>query len=60
MIVPFLLFFTSLARVQTKDDHASNRAYIRRAESDWAESVVTNDASILERILADDFIGVGP
>jgi hypothetical protein len=60
MIIPFLLFFASLAHVQTKDDHASDRAYIRQAESDWAESVVTNDASVLGRILADDFIGVGP
>jgi ketosteroid isomerase-like protein len=60
MIIPFLLFFTSLAHVQTKDDHTSDRAYIRQTESDWAESVVTNDASVLERTLADDFIGVGP
>jgi ketosteroid isomerase-like protein len=60
MIIPFLTFFTSLAHVQTKDDRVGDRAYIRQAESDWAESVVTNDASVLERILADDFIGVGP
>lgn len=46
--------------MQTKDDHTSDRAYIRQAESDWAESVLTNDASVLDRILADDFIGVGP
>ena len=30
----------------------------RQAESDWAESVVANDVSVLERILADDFVGV--
>ena len=34
------------------------RDYIHLAESDWAESVVTNDVSVLERILADDFVGV--
>src|SRR5271154_7128228 len=41
--------------VQPANDPAS---YIRQAESDWAESVVTNDVSLLERILADDFVGV--
>jgi ketosteroid isomerase-like protein len=58
MIIVFFLLFTSLAHVQTIDDHASDKAYIRQAESDWAESVVTNDVSVLERILADDFVGV--
>jgi ketosteroid isomerase-like protein len=58
MILAFLLLVTSLAHVQTGDDHASDRAYIRQAESDWAESVVTNNVSVLERILADDFLGV--
>jgi len=58
MILAFLLLVTSLAHVQTSGDYASDRAYIRQAESDWAESVVTNDVSVLERILADDFVGV--
>jgi len=61
MIMAFLLLVTSLAQVQStskSDDHASDRAYIRQSESDWAESVVTNDVSVLERILADDFVGV--
>jgi ketosteroid isomerase-like protein len=57
-LIPFLLLFTFLANAQSDGDHASDRAYIRQAESDWAESVVTNDVSVLERILADDFIGV--
>jgi Domain of unknown function (DUF4440) len=57
MIVVFLLLCTPLAHVQTSD-HASDRAYIRQAESDWAESTVTNEVSVLERILADDFVGV--
>ena len=58
MILAFLLLIMSLAHVQTSGDHACDRAYIRQAESDWAESVVTNDVSALERILADDFVGV--
>jgi ketosteroid isomerase-like protein len=57
VIVVFLLLFSPLARVQT-DEHSSDRAYIRQAESDWAESTATNDVSVLERILADDFVGV--
>jgi ketosteroid isomerase-like protein len=58
MILAFFLLIASLAHVQTMDDHASDRAYIRQAESDWAESVVSNDVGVLERILADDFLGV--
>lgn len=32
--------------------------YIRNASSAWAESVATNDASVVKRILADDFVWV--
>jgi hypothetical protein len=53
-----LLFFAPLAYVQSVDDHGKEGAYIRQAESDWAESVVSNDTNVLERILADDFVGV--
>jgi hypothetical protein len=37
----------------------ADRAYIRQAEAEWAQSTTTRDASVLERILSDDFIGVG-
>jgi ketosteroid isomerase-like protein len=53
-----LLLFASLTQAQSSDDHAADRSFIRQAESDWAESVVPNDVSVLERILADDFVGV--
>lgn len=36
----------------------ADRAYIEKSESDWAETVATHDCSVLERILADDFVGV--
>ena len=52
------LLFLALESAQSTDDRAKDKAYIRQAESEWAESVVTNDASVLERILADDFVGV--
>src|ERR1700730_5732270 len=57
MIAVLLLLCAPLAHVQA-DDHTSDIAYIRQVESDWAESTVTNDVSVLERILADDFVGV--
>ena len=34
--------------------------YIIDSERQWAESVATGDTSAIERILADDFIGVDP
>jgi len=58
IFVGFLLLFTPTASVRSAGDHAKDRAYIRQSESDWAESTVTNDVSVLERILADDFVGV--
>jgi hypothetical protein len=33
-------------------------AFIRKSEAEWATSVATNDASVLRRILADDFVWV--
>ena len=32
--------------------------YIVKSEEDWAKSVATNDASVVKRILADDFVWV--
>jgi ketosteroid isomerase-like protein len=32
----------------------------QESESQWAESVANGDASVVERILADDFLGVDP
>jgi ketosteroid isomerase-like protein len=57
-IIALLMLVPSVAYVQTSDNQASDKAYIQQAESDWAESVVTNDVSVLVRILADDFVGV--
>ena len=57
MGVSSLLASTS-ALAQSTDAHAMDRAYIQQAESDWAESVATNDATVIERIIADDYVGV--
>ena len=37
---------------------AEAEKYIKDAESDWAESVSTGDASVVRRILADDVVWV--
>lgn len=42
-----------------KDEKETER-YILDSERQWAESVATGDTSAIERILADDFIGVDP
>jgi ketosteroid isomerase-like protein len=34
--------------------------YIRESESHWAEAGVKGDTAAIERILADDFLGVAP
>jgi len=57
-LLVLVLFLVPLTHAQLKDKHSADRSYIAQAESDWAEMTVTNDASVLERILADDFVGV--
>jgi Domain of unknown function (DUF4440) len=42
-----------------KDEKETER-YILESERQWAESVATGDTSAIERILADDFVGVDP
>ena len=44
---------------QQRDTPDAER-YIIESEHQWAESVATGDSSVVERILADDFIGVDP
>jgi len=39
-------------------DYKEAEAYIRQSEKDWAESVFIGDSSVINRILADDFLGV--
>src|SRR6266446_10034068 len=41
-------------------DQKETERYILESERQWAESVATGDSSAVERILADDFIGVDP
>jgi ketosteroid isomerase-like protein len=41
-------------------NHKGVERYIVESERQWAASVATGDTSAIERILADDFIGVDP
>ena len=49
-----------LCHCSAQQDQKEVERYIVRSERQWAESVVTGDTSAIERILADDFIGVDP
>ena len=49
-----------LCQCAKNSDQKEDELYIRDSERQWAESVASGDASVVERILADDFIGVDP
>jgi len=57
------LFALGLAACGLSDsryDEAQAQAEIRDIEHTWAQVAVTGDASVMERIFADDFVGVSP
>ena len=56
LIVAVLCF----CHCSTEKDEKETERYILESERQWAESVATGDTSAIERILADDFIGVDP
>jgi ketosteroid isomerase-like protein len=56
-----LVFCSATLFAQSADkNQAEAERYIIESERQWAESVATGDVSVIERILADDFIGVDP
>ena len=64
-IVPKINIFTGVALIgcmlcscQKGYDQKEAERYIRESESQWAESVANGDSSVIEKILADDFVGV--
>jgi predicted house-cleaning NTP pyrophosphatase (Maf/HAM1 superfamily) len=49
---------SSMASASDSYSAADAERYIKASEAAWAESVSTNDASVLQRILASDFVWV--
>jgi hypothetical protein len=47
--------YASQAARRKQSSTAEAERYIKESESQWAESVANGDASLVERILADDF-----
>lgn len=60
--VLLLLGLASCSTTSTKvsDMQAKAESQIREIEREWAETAVTGDTSVIERILADDFLGTSP
>jgi ketosteroid isomerase-like protein len=54
-----LLFMIYASRAQVSSTTEAER-YIKDSERQWAESVANGDVTVVERILADDFVGVDP
>ena len=50
--------FNSVQAQSAKIDYEKARQYIMESEKQWAEAVASGDSSVVQRILADDFIGV--
>ena len=44
----------------SKTNYKEAEQYIKESEKQWAESVASGDTATIQRILADDFIGVDP
>jgi ketosteroid isomerase-like protein len=59
-IVALLATGGSLAQSAPAYDKAKAEATIREGERQWAASVATGDTEAVERILAEDFVGVDP
>lgn len=60
MRVVFLMIATALflSAPKSATNTADAERYIRESESQWAEAVANGDVSVVQRILADDYIGV--
>lgn len=59
LVLPFLGVLC-LCNCSVQKDQKESESYILNSERQWAESVATGDTSAVERILANDFVGVDP
>jgi Domain of unknown function (DUF4440) len=56
VVCAFLVYVVRAA----ESSQAEAEKYIKLSESQWAEAVATHDATVPERILAADFVGIAP
>jgi|SRR5271154_5565155 len=54
------MFFGGYFGAFREDSQKDAEHYIIESERQWAASVANGDATVVERILADDFVGVDP
>ena len=66
-ILPLLAFVTTICLIvncnyvqaqSAKIDYEKAKQYITESEKQWAEAVASGDSTVVQRILADDFVGV--
>jgi hypothetical protein len=58
VITPALTRKSKMSQAVESYSRAEAEKYIKDGASAWAESLATNDASVVKRILADDFVWV--
>jgi hypothetical protein len=56
----FLMFLTGLTlfSCSQKVDYEAANAYILKSAQEWAEAINAGDSLVIDRIVADDFMGV--
>jgi ketosteroid isomerase-like protein len=60
LAVGLAIVLMALGGCASVPDRLGSERYIIESERAWAASVASGDASVLERILADDFVGIDP
>jgi ketosteroid isomerase-like protein len=57
LVIPAVLGLGACARTGS---HEQDERYIVDSERQWAAATVSGDVSVVERVLADDYLGVAP
>jgi ketosteroid isomerase-like protein len=61
MSVLSLFFCAAMLHADTRSQQRKNSIkQIEQLESDWRKAAIKNDIPVLDRLLADDYIGIGP
>ena len=55
-----LLLWTAVVVVRGQQSTQDTECYIKLSEQQWAEASMKRDTATVERILADDFVGLDP